>query len=79
MIPKTQAVAYLKAVLRGAEPLDAPRVLALFQAYPPTDDSAKMAAIHDPRAAVTIVSSDYGSKCYSPSAPSTGVYSLETF
>ena len=47
MLPKTQAVAYLRAVLRGGEPLDPARALALFKAYLPTDDPAKFAAIHD--------------------------------
>jgi hypothetical protein len=64
MLAKTQAVAYLRAVLRGGEPLDPARVLALFRAYEPTGNPAKLAAIHDPRAVVSIVLSDYGSKCF---------------
>lgn len=63
-VPKAHAIAYLRAVLRGQQTLDEPRVLAIFRTYEPTDNPVKLAAIHDPHAQVTVVTADYGSKCF---------------
>jgi hypothetical protein len=63
-IPKAHAITYLRAVLQGQQSLDVPRVLAIFRTYEPTDNPVKLAAIHDPRASVTVATADYGSKCF---------------